>query len=56
MAKHAELKDYTMRKVVKSTNTHAVFFNEIDTVTRQKEEEFLISKEILKKIMSRMIA
>jgi len=49
MAKHQELKDYTMGNVIKSTNTHAVFFNEIDTVTRQKEEEFLISKEILKK-------
>lgn len=35
-----------MKKVEKTKDTHAVFFNTIDTVIRGKEEEFFISREV----------
>jgi hypothetical protein len=44
-----KLKEYTMKKINKNINSHAVFFNTVDTVDRKKEEEFLIDLEVLNK-------
>lgn len=49
MKKHKQYEEYTMKNVKKSKNTHAVFFNMVDAVDRRKEEEFLISYEVLDK-------
>jgi len=49
MKEHKELVKYRMKEVFKNKNTHALFFNEIDTVTRQPEEEFLIFGEVIDK-------
>lgn len=40
---------YKMKNVHRDRNTHAVFFNTIDSVHRKKEEELLIDGEVLKK-------
>jgi len=39
------MSEYLMKKVKRSINTHAIFFNTIDTVTRSKDEEFKIYGE-----------
>lgn len=44
-----KLKEYTMKKINKNINSHAVFFNTVDTIDRKKEEEFLIDCEVLNK-------
>ena len=44
-----KFEEYTMKKVYKNAHTHAIFFNTIDKVDRKREEEFLISGEIIKK-------
>ena len=49
MKQNKELIQYLMKKVNKRKNTHAVFFNEVDTVVRQQEEEFFIGGEVPKK-------
>ena len=41
--------EYTMKNVYKNLFNHAIFFNTIDTVYREKEEEFLMAGEVLKK-------
>jgi hypothetical protein len=41
--------EYSMKNVYKDRNNHAVFFNTIDMVDREKEEEFVIWGEVLKK-------
>lgn len=49
MKKQKLHEEYTMKNVHKDRNTHAVFFNTIDSVHRRKEEEFLIETEVIKK-------
>ena len=44
-----KFEEYTMKKVQKDAHTHAIFFNTVDKVDRKKEEEFLISGEIISK-------
>ena len=40
--------EYRMKSVYKNLFTHAIFFNTIETVNREKEEEFLIAGEVPK--------
>lgn len=49
MKKHKKYQEYTMKNVKKTKNTHAIFFNTIDTVDRREDEEFLINYEVLDK-------
>ena len=49
MKEKKDLKQYLMKKVWKGKNTHSIFFNEVDTVVRLKEEEFFIGGETPKK-------
>lgn len=48
MKPHKELTEYWMKKVWKGRHTHAIFFDQLDHVVREKEEEFLITGEVLK--------
>jgi len=47
MKKNKLHQEYTMKNVYKDRNNHAVFFNTIDMVDREKEEEFVIWGEVL---------
>ena len=49
MRDRKKFEEYKMKKVHKTKNTHAVFFNTVDPIVRKKEEEFLIGGEILNK-------
>lgn len=47
MKSRKKFEEYKMKKVHKTKNTHAVFFNTVDSLDRKEEEEFLISTETL---------
>jgi len=42
-----KLKEYKMNKIHKNINSHAIFFNTVDSMSRKKEEKFFIDGEVL---------